>query len=57
MLLDKQLIAENNAKEIAEHKSNFDFVSAKVTNLQAVLDKLVAFQIAIPSWALIIALN
>ena len=52
MLLDKQLIAENNAKQIAEHKLNFDFVSAKVNNLQAVLDKLVAFQIAIPSWAL-----
>ena len=52
MLLDKQVIAENNAKEIAEHKHSFDFVSAKVSNLQAVLDKLVAFQIAIPSWAL-----
>jgi L-rhamnose isomerase / sugar isomerase len=52
MLLDKQVIAENNAKGLAAHKSNFDFVSAKVNNLQAVLDKLVAFQIAIPSWAL-----
>jgi len=52
MLLDKQLIADNNAKELAAHKSNFDFVSAKVNNLQVVLDKLVAFQIAIPSWAL-----
>lgn len=52
MLLDKQVIAENNAKALAAHKSNFDFVSAKVNNLQAVLDKLVAFQIAIPSWAL-----
>ena len=52
MLLDKQLIAENNAKQVAEHKREFDFVSAKVNNLQTVLDKLVAFQIAIPSWAL-----
>jgi L-rhamnose isomerase / sugar isomerase len=52
MLLDKQIIAENNAKVLAEHKRNFDFVSAKVNNLQAILDKLVAFQIAIPSWAL-----
>ncbi len=52
MLLDKQLIADNNAKQTAAHKQDFDFVSAKVNNLQAVLDKLVAFQIAIPSWAL-----
>ena len=52
MLLDKQLIAENNTKQVAEHKREFDFVSAKVNNLQTVLDKLVAFQIAIPSWAL-----
>ncbi|MEP7236625.1 MAG: sugar isomerase [Ferruginibacter sp.] len=52
MLLDKQLIADSNTKVIAEHKRNFDFVSGGINNLQAILDKLVAFQIAIPSWAL-----
>lgn len=52
MLLDKQLIADNNAKQITDHKREFDFVSAKINNPQLVLDKLVAFQIAIPSWAL-----
>ncbi len=52
MLLDKQLIAENNSKEIDKHKSNFNFTSEGISNIKEILEKLVAFQIAIPSWAL-----
>lgn len=52
MLLHKERIQEFNRQHEAGHKHEFDFVAAKVNNLQGVLDKLVAFQIAIPSWAL-----
>jgi L-rhamnose isomerase/sugar isomerase len=52
MLLNKQLIQENNGQYLSDHKRNFDFVAGGVNNLQQVIEKLIAFQIAIPSWAL-----
>ena len=52
MQLSKETIQEFNQQHAAAHKTAFDFAASKVINLQAVLDKLVAFQIAIPSWAL-----
>ena len=52
MLLDKQLIAESNAKDVTEHKRKFDFASEGISNREEIIKKLVAFQIAIPSWAL-----
>lgn len=52
MLLDKQLIADNNAKLLADHKRKFDFTTEGVSNKEEVIKKLVDFQIAIPSWAL-----
>jgi len=52
MLLNKELIQENNGQYLSDHKRNYDFVAGGVNNLQQVTDKLIAFQIAIPSWAL-----
>ena len=52
MLLDKQLIAESNAKDVTEHKRKFDFASEGISNREEIIKKLVAFQIAIPSCAL-----
>ena len=52
MLLDKQLIAESNAKDVSEHKRKFDFATEGISNREEIIKKLVAFQIAIPSWAL-----
>jgi len=52
MLLDKQLIEDQNSKLLSSHQRNFEFVAEGVANLDDVLKKLVAFQIAIPSWAL-----
>ncbi|MEO7312961.1 MAG: TIM barrel protein [Chitinophagaceae bacterium] len=52
MLLDKQAIADHNSSAAAEHQRKFDFVSAGISNLEGTIDKLQAFQIAIPSWAL-----
>jgi L-rhamnose isomerase/sugar isomerase len=52
MQLSKQVIQEDNHKVLAAHKRKFEFVAGEVTDLKQVLDKLVAFQIAIPSWAL-----
>ena len=52
MLVNKQLIEEQNSSLLASHKRNFEFVAEGINNLSDVLNKLVAFQIAIPSWAL-----
>jgi L-rhamnose isomerase/sugar isomerase len=52
MLLSKNTIASHNDSLLSKHKRNFDFVSEGVNNLDTVLEKLKAFQIAIPSWAL-----
>ena len=52
MLLDKQLIAEGNAKEVAAHQRTFNFTTEGISNIEEIIKKLIAFQIAIPSWAL-----
>ena len=36
----------------AEHSRRFNFLSGDIPNIDEVLKKLMAFQVAIPSWAL-----
>jgi len=52
MELEKHQIEELNQQNIAEHKRKFDFVAADISNLDDIVQKLIAFNIAIPSWAL-----
>jgi L-rhamnose isomerase/sugar isomerase len=52
MQIEKYKIDEHNNSLLAEHKRRFDFTAAGINNLSAILQKLIDFQIAIPSWAL-----
>jgi L-rhamnose isomerase / sugar isomerase len=52
MQLTKQVIQEHNEGLLADHKRRFDFIAAGVNDLEQLMEKLKAFQIAIPSWAL-----
>jgi L-rhamnose isomerase / sugar isomerase len=52
MLLEKYKIEEFNQAGLAEHKRRFDFAASYVKNIDEVLQKLIDFQVAIPSWAL-----
>src|ERR1700712_1624013 len=52
MQLDKSIIDELNHQQIKKHQRQFEFVAADVNELDSVLKKLGAFNIAIPSWAL-----
>jgi len=52
MQLGKNEVAEHNDSQIKDHKRKFEFVSNDVQNLKDILQKLIDFQIAIPSWAL-----
>lgn len=52
MLIEKNRIAEFNGLHAADHKRKFDFISSEINNVEEVLQKLIDFQVAIPSWAL-----
>lgn len=52
MQIEQHKIKEHNQPLLAEHKRRFDFITADVNNVDDILQKLTAFQIAIPSWAL-----
>lgn len=52
MQLEKYKIDEHNQSLLADHKRKFDFVAAQTKNVEAVIQKLIDFQVAIPSWAL-----
>src|SRR6188508_3130445 len=52
MQIEKYVIDEHNHQLAKKHQRNFEHVAADITNLDSVLKKLIAFNIAIPSWAL-----
>jgi L-rhamnose isomerase/sugar isomerase len=52
MQIDKGTIEEHNHSLLAEHKKKFEFACAIVKNVAAVIQKLIDFNVAIPSWAL-----
>ena len=52
MLIEKYKIQSGNGQLLNEHQRKLEFVSSSINNVEAVLQKLIDFQIAIPSWAL-----
>ncbi len=52
MKLTQQHIEAHNERHFAKHKKRLDFLSSEITEEQAILQKLMDFQVAIPSWAL-----
>jgi L-rhamnose isomerase / sugar isomerase len=52
MQIKKKMIEEHNQTLLAEHKRKFDFISSGIKNIEVVLQKLIDFNVAIPSWAL-----
>ena len=52
MLIEKSDINKYNEAILKDHKRKFAFAAEEVDNINDILQKLIAFQIAIPSWAL-----
>ncbi len=52
MQIEKFKIQEFNDDNLQQHKNKFGFTASTVDNVEAILQKLIDFQIAIPSWAL-----
>jgi L-rhamnose isomerase/sugar isomerase len=52
MLIEKNRIAEHNTKLSSQHARSFAHAAGTVPHIKDILQKLQAFQVAIPSWAL-----
>ena len=52
MIITKQHIAQHNELNISTHKRKFDFLKSEMNDVESIIQKLIDFQIAIPSWAL-----
>ncbi len=52
MHINKNIIREQNQLLLEAHSRKFDFIEAGMENAEAVVEKLIRFQLAIPSWAL-----
>jgi len=52
MQIEKNKIEAHNQSLLASHKRRFDFAASEINNVNEILQKLIEFQVAIPSWAL-----
>lgn len=52
MKLDNQVIEQHNQQLTEKHQRAFSYTAENIPNVEAILGKLQAFNIAIPSWAL-----
>jgi len=52
MQIEKYKLEEHNQSLLKEHKRTFDFIASEVKGVESILQKLIDFQVAIPSWAL-----
>jgi len=52
MRIEKHMIDEHNQSLLKAHKRKFDFIAPEITDVESQLQKLIEFQVAIPSWAL-----
>lgn len=52
MKLEKYQIEEHNNTLAQQHKRKLEFLSQDIQGVEAIIQKLIKFQIAIPSWAL-----
>ncbi len=52
MLIDSGSITAQNDLVLKKHQERLKYTASEVENMEEIIDKLISFQIAIPSWAL-----
>lgn len=52
MHIEKQRISDFNQPLLKRHQQKFEFAAAEIKDVESVIQKLIEFQVAIPSWAL-----
>ena len=49
MLIEKYKLSQHNDAALKEHQRKFNFIASEVSNTEGILQKLIEFQVAIPS--------
>ena len=52
MFIEKRQLAIHNDNRLIKHRKRLDFLTSEIDGERAILQRLMDFQIAIPSWAL-----
>jgi L-rhamnose isomerase/sugar isomerase len=52
MLIQQYIIDDHNHERLTAHQKKLDALTSDISDAKSIIEKLVAFQIAIPSWAL-----
>ena len=52
MKIEKYKIEEHNQSLLPAHKNHYEFIKTSVDHAENIIDQLIDFQVAIPSWAL-----
>lgn len=52
MQIEISKIENHNESLLKEHQRRFDFIAAEIPGVEKILQQLIGFQVAIPSWAL-----
>ena len=52
MKLDKNKIEQYNQQHLAQHSRKFEYITGEIPDVEGIIKKLMAFNVAIPSWAL-----
>lgn len=52
MRINKKVIAHYNESLVSDHQKKFDYAKNNIPNAEAIIQKLMDFNVAIPSWAL-----
>ena len=52
MKLDKNKIEQYNQQHLAQHSRKFEYITGEISDVEGIIKKLMAFNVAIPSWAL-----
>ena len=52
MQVEKYRIDEHNQSLLKEHQRHYRFLAESIPSVESIIEKLAAFQVAIPSWAL-----
>ena len=52
MTIEKHQIEQINGDALSKHEKRFEFLASELQDAEAIIQKLIDFQVAIPSWAL-----
>ena len=52
MTIEKYQIEQANSDAVSKHEKQFSYLAAELPDTESLIEKLMAFQVAIPSWAL-----